>query len=129
MRTTGSAWTSAGVAFGDLLAEVEHGDPVGDAHHQLHDVLDQEDRDPAAAEAEDPLAELADLLGVHARGRLVEQQELRARAASARASSRRRCSPNARLPASSSCLRGEAGELEQLADLGADARASRRASA
>ena len=44
------------------------------------------------------------------------------RAASARASSRRRCSPNARLPASSSCLCGEAGELEQLADLGAHAR-------
>src|SRR5690242_4491222 len=31
--------------LGDLLAVVEHGHAVGDAHHDLHVVLDQQDRD------------------------------------------------------------------------------------
>ena len=32
-----------GRALGDLLAEVEDGDPVGDAHHEVHGVLDEKD--------------------------------------------------------------------------------------
>ena len=35
---------SAGVAFGDLLAAVEHGDPLGDPHDHAHVVLDEQDR-------------------------------------------------------------------------------------
>src|SRR5918994_681884 len=34
------------LALGDLLAVVEHRDLLGDAHHHLHVVLDEEDRDP-----------------------------------------------------------------------------------
>jgi len=32
-----------GQALGDLLAEVEHGHAVADAHHQAHVVLDEDD--------------------------------------------------------------------------------------
>src|SRR5215203_2475280 len=35
-----------GGAFGDLLAVVQHRDPVAQAHHQLDVVLDQQDRAP-----------------------------------------------------------------------------------
>src|SRR3989449_11716482 len=31
----------AGRAFGDLLPEVQDGDPIGDAHHEVHRVLDE----------------------------------------------------------------------------------------
>ena len=41
--TCGSLCTSAGRALGDLLAEVQHGDAVGDPHDQPHVVLDQQD--------------------------------------------------------------------------------------
>ena len=42
--TFGSFCTSRGGAFGDLLAVVEHQHAVAHAHHQLHVVLDQQDR-------------------------------------------------------------------------------------
>src|SRR3712207_8249973 len=58
-----------GLALGDLLAVVEHRDPLGDPHHDLHVVLDQQDREPALLA--DPLHEVGELRGllrVHAGG-------------------------------------------------------------
>src|SRR4051794_7151948 len=64
--------------LGDLLAVVEHGDPLGHAHHDLHVVLDQKDRESAlVAELLHERSELRRLLRVHAGGGLVEQQHLR----------------------------------------------------
>src|SRR5690606_5192322 len=63
----------------DLLAEIEHRDPVGDGHDQLHVVLDEQDSDAAVADLSDAVIEGANFLGVHAGCRLVEQQELRLR--------------------------------------------------
>src|SRR5712691_2838237 len=71
-------------ALGDLLAEVEHRDAVGDAHHQLHHVFDEHDRDSFRTQIENPLSQLSDLPGVHPGSRLVEQQELRPRSERAR---------------------------------------------
>ena len=66
-----------GLALGDLLAVVEHGDALGDAHDDLHVVLDQQDRQLAlVAQLPHELRELRRLLRVHAGGRLVEQQQL-----------------------------------------------------
>ena len=57
---------------------VEDGDPVADAHHDLHVVLDEQDREPeACSELADELGQPPGLLGVHARGRLIEEQQLR----------------------------------------------------
>src|SRR6059036_1506874 len=66
-------------ALGDLPAEVEHRDAVGDAHHQLHHVFDEHDRDSFRAQIDNPLSQQADLLGVHPGRGLVEQQEPRSR--------------------------------------------------
>ena len=64
---------------------VEHGDVIGDVHHDLHVVLDQQHGDPQlAAHVLHQLAQLLGLLWVHARGGLVEQDELRVRAEGAR---------------------------------------------
>src|SRR5687768_3496636 len=63
-------------AFGDLLAVVEHQHAVADVHHQPHVVLDQQQRDAVVADAPDQLAERNALRGVHARGRLVQGEEL-----------------------------------------------------
>ena len=62
--------------LGDLAPEVEHDDLVGDAHHQLHVVLDEQHGEPVPiAEVADRVAELVDL-GVGEPGRrLVEQQQ------------------------------------------------------
>ena len=61
---------------GDQPAEVEHGHPVGDAHDQAHVVLDEEDGDlQPLADVADGGRHLAGLGGVHARHRLVEQQD------------------------------------------------------
>ena len=47
--TRGSRRTSSGRPLGDLLAVVEDGDPVADAHDELHVVLDEQDREPEVA--------------------------------------------------------------------------------
>src|SRR5262249_61720611 len=47
-------------AFGDLLARVEDGDPLGEAHHGSHDVLDHDDGDPAAVELEEDGEDVVD---------------------------------------------------------------------
>src|SRR5512143_1820157 len=63
-------------AFRDLLPVIENHDPVADIHHQLHVVLDQEDGDSPVADLPDHPAEGLRFLGVHTRGRLVQEQEL-----------------------------------------------------
>ena len=78
--TRGLLRTSAGSALGDLLAVVEHRDVLGDAHHDLHVVLDQHDRHAAlVAQLAHEGGQVGRLLRVHARRRLVEQQDLRVR--------------------------------------------------
>ena len=52
--TLSFCWISAGRSFGDLLAEVQHHDAVGDLHHGRHVVLDQQDGDAALAHARAP---------------------------------------------------------------------------
>src|ERR1700747_600791 len=62
----------------DLLAVVEHGYALGCAHHDLHVVLDQENRDRALlAERADEGEERGGFLWVHPGGRLVQEQQLR----------------------------------------------------
>ena len=65
-------------ALRDLLAVVEHRDAVGDAHDDLHVVLDEEHGQALLLpELGDELGERRGLLRVHARGGLVEQEQLR----------------------------------------------------
>ena len=68
-----------GQAFGDHLAVVEHRDPVGETHDDLHVVLDQQDGDATVADLAHEVAQTVLLDRVHPGGRLVEQQELRLR--------------------------------------------------
>jgi hypothetical protein len=57
------------------VAEVKHRDPVADAHHELHVVVDQQDGQPVLVEAFDQLANTLLLGRVHARRRLVEDEK------------------------------------------------------
>ncbi|CAN4001764.1 IMPACT family member yigZ, partial [Dysosmobacter welbionis] len=67
-------------AVGNQLAEVQHIDPVGDVHDQVHVVLDQKHRQAELrADLPDEGRQLVGLLGVHARSRFVQQQQLRIR--------------------------------------------------
>src|SRR5262245_35646755 len=65
-------------ALGEDLAVVQHGDAVGDAHHDLHVVLDHDDGDLPGELAHEGGRALR-LVGAHARGGLVEEEELRVR--------------------------------------------------
>ena len=57
--------------------EVHHHHPVGEVHHQPHVVLDHHDRDvQLVADVDDVAGGVLGLLQVHARHRLVEQEEL-----------------------------------------------------
>ena len=89
--TSGLPCTSAGGPSAMTPAEVERDDLVGDAHDQVHVVLDQQHGDAAAGRGcAGSRRQLVDLLVVEAAGRLVEQQELRA-CSRARARARRAC--------------------------------------
>ena len=57
--TAGLSRISAGSALGDLAAEVQHHDPVGDAHDQTHVVLDQQHGVALVADPADQVHELA----------------------------------------------------------------------
>src|SRR5688572_12545666 len=61
--------------LGDLAAVVEHHDPVADAHHQAHVVLDQEHRDTAASDGGDQLSERDALGRVHPCGGFVQGEQ------------------------------------------------------
>src|SRR5450432_76985 len=64
-------------AVGDLLAEVERDDAVGDAHHHVHVMLDEEHRQAElGADAAQEHHQRLDFLVIEAAGRLVEQQQL-----------------------------------------------------
>src|SRR3954451_3505746 len=65
------------LALRDLLAVVEDRDLLGDAHDDLHVVLDQQDRQlPVVAQLVHEARELLGLLWVHPGRRLVEEKEL-----------------------------------------------------
>src|SRR5699024_1569429 len=65
-----------GGALGDDLAEVEHTDTLTDAHDQIHVMLDQKDGNvEGIPDLDDVVHQLGGLGGVHARRRLVQQQE------------------------------------------------------
>ena len=65
-----------GQPVGDLAAELEHHDPVGDAHHQPHVVLDQQHRVAVVADLADQVHQRGLLARVEPGGRLVEAQQL-----------------------------------------------------
>src|SRR5579859_3967962 len=48
-------------AFGDLLAVIKDGNLLAHRHHQLHMMLDQQDRDTLLAQVEQHLFELVEL--------------------------------------------------------------------
>ena len=66
-----------GQALGDLLAELQHHDPVGHTHDQPHVVLDQQHRVAVVADLADEPHELVLLRRVEARRRLVQAEQLR----------------------------------------------------
>ena len=67
-----------GRALGDALAVVEHGDAVADAHDHAHVVLDEQDgQAQLGAQLGDEPLHLLGLVGVHARRRLIQQQQHR----------------------------------------------------
>src|SRR6266542_4253569 len=63
-------------ALGDLLAVVQHHDALGDVHHDLHVVLDEEDGLAPPVQSTDVLHHLPDHGGVHGGGGLVEQEQI-----------------------------------------------------
>mmetsp|Transcript_2863 Transcript_2863/g.4911 ORF Transcript_2863/g.4911 Transcript_2863/m.4911 type:complete len:324 (+) Transcript_2863:201-1172(+) len=65
-------------AVPDLLAVVHHDHPVGQVHHHAHVMLDQHDGGAEfVVHVEDETAHVLFLFDVHARHRLVQQQDLR----------------------------------------------------
>lgn len=67
-------------ALGDFLAIVKDHDPLGDVHHQLHVVLDEEDRQvKVLAHAAEKGGQFLCLPRVHAGRRLVEEKQPRPR--------------------------------------------------
>src|SRR3954470_18966779 len=65
-------------SLGDLLAVIQDGHPVRDAHNYPHLVLDEEDRDPTLIpEPSYELCQPRRLLRVHPSRWLVQEQQLR----------------------------------------------------
>ena len=113
--TRGSSADLLGRALGDLLAVVEDRDPVADPHHQLHVVLDQQDREAEVpAQPRDQRDDLRRLLAGSCRPPARRAAGASGRCASARAISSRRWSPYGRFLAASLPLPAQPDELEQL---------------
>jgi hypothetical protein len=75
-RTATTSLHLGGSSFRDLPAEVEHVHTVGDSHHEVHVVLDEEDGQlERAPHPPDQRPELLDFLVVQSAGRLVEQEQ------------------------------------------------------
>ena len=75
--TSGCFWTSCGPALGQDLSEVQHVDVVAHTDDERDVVLDHQHREvQGLAQLQQPLAELVGLVGTHAGGRLVEQQQI-----------------------------------------------------
>jgi hypothetical protein len=64
-------------AIRDLLAMVEHNDPIGDPHDNTHDVLDDEDRDATVPDVADEPYRLLALFGIEACREFIEQEQFR----------------------------------------------------
>ena len=79
-----------GLAVGDALAVVEHGDPVAEAHDQLDVVLDEQHGDAGVADAADAVDQVLAL-----RPRSCRRRARRAAAAAARRRARGRSRPAA----------------------------------
>src|SRR5262245_40075034 len=97
----------------DDRAVVEHRDVMAQAHHELHVVLDNQERLAPGIQLPDPVSQLVDQRGVHAAGWLVEQHD------------RRVCDQHVgeleqlalavrERPGELASVPGDAGELEQL---------------
>ncbi len=65
-----------GRAGGDHLAELDHDDPVADAEHEAHVVVDEQGRRATVDDLAQLTTEHHRLVGVEAGGRLVEAQQL-----------------------------------------------------
>ena len=89
--TPASLDTSAGVPSAILRPKFEHDHLVGDAHHHLHVVLDEQHGEAVALarSCTDRVGQLVHLGVGEAAGRLVEQQQVGARRPCARAISMR----------------------------------------
>jgi hypothetical protein len=61
------------IAFGNLGAEIQHGNFVRDSHHQLHIVLNKNDGDAAITNAGYHGVEFLRFMGVQPGRRFVEQ--------------------------------------------------------
>src|SRR5689334_3256687 len=66
-----------GLALSDFLTVVEHCNAVAQSHDQLDVVLDEQQRDPVRANLFEQRAQRDGFRRVHARGRLIEREELR----------------------------------------------------
>ena len=74
--TVGSLLDLLRRALGDDAAVVEHADALADAHDQAHVVLDEHHGDlELVADFDDAVHQFLGLVGVHARGRLVQQKQ------------------------------------------------------
>ena len=84
MITSGLVLIAVRRALGDLGAEIEHHDAVGEIHHKTHVVLHQQHRHAAVAQLTQQRGEPLLLHVAQSRGRLVEQQQQRVDAQRAR---------------------------------------------
>ena len=76
----GVAADLGGRAFGQLAPGIHRHDPLGETHHEVHVVLDDDDGGAAlVADAADDAGERGRFARRHADRRLVEQHEMRAR--------------------------------------------------
>lgn len=63
-------------AFSDLLAKIEHGDDIRNAHHYIHVMLDEDNRDSVIFDFANDFYEILDIRRGETGRRLVKQQEL-----------------------------------------------------
>ena len=64
-------------SFKQAPAVIHHHDPVRNIHHQIHVVLDQDDRRSIIAKRPDTIEKAVDFRSIKARRGLIDQQELR----------------------------------------------------
>jgi hypothetical protein len=64
-----------GLAFGDLRSEIENDDVIGEAHHESHVVLDEQNSHSFSAQSRQKLAEPFLFKLPEAGGRFIQQQK------------------------------------------------------
>ena len=67
---------SSGVAFGNLLAVIQHDDAVGDVHDRFHHMLDHDDSDPTLADFLHRFDHAANFRGIETGQHFIEQQQV-----------------------------------------------------